>query len=87
MSATWCSVTSSLKFSFALQCLHVDFRLFADKILWQNFLSLKITQMAQIQEQPSASSSSTTQATSTSTPVVGDAFQSLWDESKYLLII
>jgi hypothetical protein len=38
--------------------------------------------MAQIQDQIAPASSSS-QATSTTTPVAGDAFQSLWDESKY----
>jgi len=41
--------------------------------------------MAQIQEQV-ASASTTTEATTSTTPVVADAFQSLWDESKYSFI-
>jgi len=38
--------------------------------------------MAQIQEQVAPASSSN-QATTSTTPVVVDTFQSLWDESKY----
>jgi hypothetical protein len=38
--------------------------------------------MAQIQEQVASSSTTTTTTSTTTTPVV-DAFQSLWDESKY----